>query len=210
MKDGEGYYYINHHGEKAFEYNYDIPKTSGGTFIDIGKYSEGLAPVLKNGKVGFIDRYGNLVIDCIYDNGNFPFGDELYKFSEGIAIVKKDGKYIAINKKGEIIIDLSMYNGVEGFSDGLALVQKDVVGNWGYIDTKGNLVIAPRYGYAQSFKNGSAVVMVDNHKIKVYKNGWSMQYTSLMIIIVMSIIYILSVLAIIIVYFIMRSNETEK
>jgi len=209
VKDGDEYYYINHDGKKAFDYNYYMPEFYG--FFDICRYSEGLAPVIKEGKVGFIDKYGKIVIDFTFDSGNIPHeGDETYKFIDGIAIVKKDSKYAAINNKGETIIDLSVYNKVKGFSDGLALVQKEVIGNWGYIDTKGNEVIEPKYGYAESFKNGSATVMVNNAKIKVYKNGRSMEDTSNFIIAIISVVYAFGIIIIIMLFFVLTRPKENK
>ncbi len=45
------------------------------------KFSEGLAPICKNGKWGYIDTKGNLVIDYQFDNA--------FYFTEERAIVQK-------------------------------------------------------------------------------------------------------------------------
>ena len=60
-------------------------------------HSEGLMPVKKNGKWGYIDGDGNLVIPCIYD--------EVSLFNGGIAIVKYNGKEYVIDKKGNVVED---------------------------------------------------------------------------------------------------------
>src|SRR5690606_7555468 len=62
-------------------------------------FSEGLAAVEKDGKVGFIDENNNVVI-------SFQFSPHLtYKFREGLSPFKNDtGKHGYINKKGEMAI----------------------------------------------------------------------------------------------------------
>ena len=51
------------------------------------------------------------------------------------------------------------YDDVNGFSEGLAAVQKG--GKWGYIDTEGQLVISPEYDGANNFSEGLACVQKD-------------------------------------------------
>lgn len=53
-------------------------------------FRDGLAPVAKNGKFGFIDKVGRTVINFEYD--------EVSNFSNGIAIIQKDKKYGVITK----------------------------------------------------------------------------------------------------------------
>lgn len=52
------------------------------------------------------------------------------------------------------------YDELYPFSEGLAAVKKD--GKFGYIDTKGNLVIPCQFGYASDFIEGTAVVAKDD------------------------------------------------
>jgi len=46
---------------------------------------EGMIHVEKNGKIGFVDQSGKLVIPCIYE--------DVTEFDDGIAQVKKEGKW---------------------------------------------------------------------------------------------------------------------
>lgn len=62
-------------------------------FYNNGKY----AAVKNNGKWGFVDVDGNIVIDYAYE--------EAKSFSEGVAAVKKNGKWGYINIDNEVIID---------------------------------------------------------------------------------------------------------
>lgn len=47
----------------------------------------------RDGKYGYIDAEGNLVIDCIYDAG--------YTFEDGLALVEKDGEELLIDVSGK-------------------------------------------------------------------------------------------------------------
>lgn len=108
---------------------------------------------------GWLDKKGNVVIEAQYSDAGL-FNDGL-----ALAIRKNDKKswineYAFINKKGEIVIDFNTYAMMKSFSEGLAAVNvendnKDV---WGYINTKGEVVIAPTYGYAYPFSDGVAIV----------------------------------------------------
>lgn len=56
-------------------------------------FSEGLAIVEMNGKIGFVDKNVNEVIPCEYD-------DDSRCFYEGLALVKKNGCRFYIDKTG--------------------------------------------------------------------------------------------------------------
>lgn len=57
---------------------------------------KGLIPVKNDGKLGVINKKGQLITECIYD--------EVEYFTEdGIAKVKKDGKYGFINGNGKMV-----------------------------------------------------------------------------------------------------------
>jgi hypothetical protein len=78
----------------------------------VDPFSEGLACVHKNGKIGYINEGGELVIPCNYDpESSLIYGDmELSydgydnKFKDGLVKVVLNGKGVVINKKGEVII----------------------------------------------------------------------------------------------------------
>jgi hypothetical protein len=74
-------------------------------------FSEGLACVYKNDKVGYINESGELVIPCNYDPvESLLYGDmelsyrNCNRFKDGLAKVALNGKGVVINKKGEVII----------------------------------------------------------------------------------------------------------
>ncbi len=87
---------------------------------------DGLRFVREDGKCGYIDMDGNIVVPIEYD--------VLSAFSEGVAIIAKDGKYGYVDHDGNILVPLEYEETVE-FSrggDGLAPVKKD--GRWGYME----------------------------------------------------------------------------
>ena len=105
-------------------------------FDDVCNFSEGFAAVKKDGKWGYINTKGELIIECKFDY--------VRDFKEGFAAIKKYGKYGMygkwgyINTKGEQIIECK-FDDVRDFYEGFAPVQKD--DRWGYINTKGCPVI---------------------------------------------------------------------
>ena len=96
----------------------------------------------KNGKYGFVDENGNVVIDYIFD-----FADN---FSEGLAAVRQEDSWGFIDTQGNTVIPFN-YDGAWDFVDGLAPVFKD--GLWGFID-KNEKTIIP-YQYQNISKKGN-------------------------------------------------------
>ena len=117
-------------------------------------FSCGLGMIERDGKYGYIDAEGNLVIDCIYDNA--------YTFAEGLAVVEKDGKDLLIDASGKTFLNLSEHQlAAYGFSEGLCAVSSKADESWGltgYIDKNGELVVPMRYMSVFDFRNGIVVV----------------------------------------------------
>lgn len=113
-------------------------------------FSDGLAPVCKNEKWGYIDNEGNVVIDFQYDAAA--------PFSEGMAMVAKYEKTGFIDTTGNLVIDCKYEDaGDEGFQDGVVRVYKD--GEWGVIDKEENIIVSfGKYFRIREFKNGIAQV----------------------------------------------------
>lgn len=148
-------------------------------------FSEGLLSVCSvgaNGKCGYMDRNGNLVIPFtgspfseglaavrenspklfkwgyIDKSGNevIPFKyDKAYPFSEGLAAVMLNKKWGFLDKSGKEITPLK-WDDVKSFSEGLAVVKLN--NKYGYIDTNGKEVIPLRYDFANSFSEDLAAV----------------------------------------------------
>lgn len=144
-----------------------------------------MAEVKQNGKWGFIDRKGNVVITpqfdstdkfsgglaCVSLNGKHGLINKTGKFvipaeydmievtSEDLVSFKKDGKYGYMDKTGNILIP-ARFEQCYGFNEGMAAVE--VNGKWGFIDIKGELTIPAQYTCVVSFSEGLAAVEIDD------------------------------------------------
>lgn len=112
-----------------------------GTKAD--RFSEGLAPLVLDGKVGFINTKGELAIPNEFDLKNVNGYTFLPSFSQNYSCVQKNGKYGFINKQGEVVIPFQ-YDYASYFTEkGFATVE--VNKKKGAIDRKGNYIIEPIY-----------------------------------------------------------------
>jgi hypothetical protein len=114
----------------------------------------------QDGKNGFIDTEGNLVIDL----SDASAGD----FHEGVAYIRKTegGLYGYIDKTGKYVIE-PQFKDAESFFDGVAAATLDEK-LWGYIDHNGNWLIEPQYDMVSNFNEGFAVV---DYRYLIDKSG---------------------------------------
>ncbi len=119
-----------------------------------------LVLVSLNGKYGFADENGNIVIPLKYDYAK--------DFSEGLALVKLNGKWGYIDKNGNEVTSLK-YDYAKDFYEGLAAVKLN--GKWGYIDKNGNEVTPLKYDYAEDFSEGPARVRLNDKYGFIDKSG---------------------------------------
>jgi hypothetical protein len=110
-----------------------------------------------DGKAGYIDRNGKVVIEP-----NFKaFGNHGDEFHDGLMPTGFfGGNYL--DTSGKLAFDKWYYQGFE-FSEGLAAAGDKYGEKWGYIDTRGEFVISPRFdSVPSSFSEGLAKVHI-NH-----------------------------------------------
>ena len=81
--------YINIHQDTLINFIYE----------DLGVFSNGLAPAKKNGKWGFLDRKGNIIISHKFDN-------ESYFYKCGLASAKVNGKWGFIDRLGNTVVPI--------------------------------------------------------------------------------------------------------
>ena len=94
-----------------------------------------LFPVPINGKTGFINEHGKVVIPARYEDA--------LPFSEGLAAVKHEGRWGYIDRNGKEIIPYS-YRTAESFHGGVAVVNTGLPEHpVGLIDPSGAWVIQP-------------------------------------------------------------------
>ncbi len=220
-KDGK-YGFIDYKGNNVIPFEYDYAdKFSTGVAYVTKDYSgkligtdgsiiyenvfsniyDGIAMIEENGKWGFVDNEGNIVIECVWDDVEFP--------SEGLVGVCKDGKWGFADYSGTLVIDTT-WDYIWPFSNGMAKVANarangygidkygfinklgentipvtlidaqdfsddlaPVCGNnlWGYLGINGKQVIACEYDFVSSFINGVAVVGKDGKFMLINKNG---------------------------------------
>ena len=118
------------------------------------RVSEGLAAVRdkRNGRWGFIDQMGKLVIQCKYAD---VFGIH-YVYKEGLACVANNNyKFGFIDKQGNICIPF-VYDFAYNFSDGMAMVNSN--DHWGVINHDGKLIVPFIYDEVKSYAEGYAAV----------------------------------------------------
>ncbi len=163
--------FIDTTGELVIPLMYICPYYAGNGCLEaeyiLPEFSEGLAAVMNddrqenkynlsnNGKFGYIDKAGNVVIPFVYDYAA--------PFSEGLAYVCQGEKYGYIDTTGKIVVpldntcDYDLGCDSEGgrldeqrFSDGFARISKGESGTgpqYGLVDKKGGIVIPPQYDW---------------------------------------------------------------
>jgi len=139
--------------------------TGAWIFEEFGMYSEGYAPVKQNGKWGLIDRSGGeWLVEPQFD---VIAQDELGRaYSQGAFFAGKEGQlYLYVD--GEQVA--GPYEDAQPFADGWAAVKKD--GQWGFVDTSGNVQIDFQFDDALSFGQHLAAVEVDGQWGYISKYG---------------------------------------
>lgn len=122
-------------------------------------------PVLIDGKYGFINREGKLVIE--------PQFEWAWKSSEGLAPVRfsedRKGKYGYIDTTGKLIID-TIYDWAGGFREGKGLIKFE--DKCGFIDKMGNYIIKPKSAESMgNFKDGYAQIKIKSKWGFINKKG---------------------------------------
>lgn len=153
-------------------------------YSSVGSFHEGLACVMKNGKYGFINKEGKLVIPCRYDNTGEGFCD-------GLVCAVLDDKTVFIDHEGTVVFE-NPYTLCSGYySEGLMAVgvvnemsdYEDVdflhYGKMGFLDTTGKMVIpADKYELPimegpvyYSFSEGLCRQSADSCTVFINKRG---------------------------------------
>jgi hypothetical protein len=176
--------YVNRNGAYGFIDRNGAEATSFG-LEQARPFKDGVAPVRLQGRWAFIDRSGKTVIPPEFRNVG-PFGDgrapvnggtdwfyinaqgrdaglgtfaDARPFVDGIALVRPkgaDAKYRFIRPDGALALP-GAFEAADSFREGLAPVR--IVGEWGYVDNRGKIVIEPVFGEARRFQNGLAEVV---------------------------------------------------
>ena len=144
---------------------YELPK---GTVRNRVRpvFSEGLARVRADGKYGYIDGTGKLVIPAKYDRAE--------DFSGGVACIRSGNRYGYIDKSGAFILQ-AVYRGAHDFSEGLAAVMVSGEGRgnyeWVFINQEGEIVISGIEGYPGVFHEGMSLIFGEEEEYVINKTG---------------------------------------
>lgn len=120
-----------------------------------------------NKRYGYINQTGEFIIEPKYIAAA--------AFSDGVALVTDENESKYIDTAGKVIftgtddiyISSSFVNGAAVFSQ-----QDDTSAKYGYIDTKGNILLEPIYDRADDFnEDGTAFVIVNGKYEKINKSG---------------------------------------
>ncbi len=135
-------------------------------------FSEGLAAVCLNDKIGFINSLGEMVIENKY------YSKGLYYFTEGIcSVIEGDPDVSAssyyINTNGDMVLNIEGSFGMQ-FYEGRAFVKEG--DRWFLIDKNGERVTDTAFGPYESkmpgrFKDGYATVAVDGKYGVISRDG---------------------------------------
>ena len=134
-------------GTKSFLISKTGNNITPNGYDHIGNFSEGLASVSLDGKVGFINQLGNIVIPLIYTASTI-YNKIQYEFSDGLADVQLNDKWGFIDKSGKTVIEF-IFEETNMFSQGLARVK--LQDKYGYINKQGNTIIPFIYDMAETF-----------------------------------------------------------
>ncbi len=128
-----------------------------------------LYPVTHNGKYGFIDSNGVLVIQANYDNaGNFKHGlSPVNVGGRPYGHHFRGGKWGFIDREGNIAIQ-SKFDFASEFNEGLApvAIQNDTtvdglpVLKWGFVNRDGQIMVSFQYVEVAKFSHGRASVKI--------------------------------------------------
>lgn len=131
-----------------------------------GQFSDGLAWVLLNGKIGYINTTGEFVIPPQIDSFRGINSGRLATFHNDRAFIcLEENNIMLIGRDGNPVCD-TRFEGASIFSEGLAPVKLN--GLWGIIDQNGEFVLEPQYYSIASFENGLARFYATNP----YTNPW--------------------------------------
>ena len=106
--------------------------------VDRMEFHEGLAAVCVNGKWGYINARGEMVIKPQFEHAD--------NFCKGIAYIKENGRYGLIDKSGRVVEDPQYSNISTKINNGY-IRGENCNGKWGIIDTEGHTVVESRHEY---------------------------------------------------------------
>lgn len=125
---------INTKGEEVIKPAYDYLSSY---------FQDGLIKVIIDGKVGFIDTLGKIIIPIEFESAEYP--------NDGLIAVKKNGKHGYLNYNGNVAINF-IYDYAQPFVNGLAKVKMN--NKEGYINRQGEFIVGPEDTLSKIYYHG--------------------------------------------------------
>jgi hypothetical protein len=122
-------------------------------FEDARPFSEGLAPVKKNGKWGFIDKKGQWAVQ--------PQFDLAKEFSGGLAPVQLGDNWGYINKSGKAVVEIK-YQWTEPLEQGIGRVKQN--DKYALMDKTGKFITGFDFEFIYPVRNNHVVVRTPDFK----------------------------------------------
>lgn len=130
--------------------NRELPATQQAEWT--GPSSEGFRPVRRNGRYGFINESGLLMIPNRYE--------DVMPFSEGRAGIKIRNKWGFIDRSDRIVIQ-PVFDRAQPFTKGLSKVSQK--NKWGLIDKDGKILVPVRYDSVHVLATGRVLIQSDGY-----------------------------------------------
>ncbi len=169
MYDGAGAFYdgvalVYLDGEYALINKRNRTQTDWFEYLERDS-ENGLIWYVENDKLGLMNANGRKLTDAEFEDITiYSWGYSVgTSFSEGLARVTKDGERGFIDDRGRVQIDFGQleYN-IHRFSQGMSPFRDEESGLYGYIDTKGKVVIDAQFKSANQFnQHEQAIVRTD-------------------------------------------------
>lgn len=113
-------------------------------YEDAGAFCSGVIPLKKNGKWGYVNYNGELVLDFRYDdcwniysdNGVDPNAKKAFNASYGYIVVCLNGDYAMYDIEGNRLIDYGEYSELRPVYDSTCWAKQD--GKWGVLNVDGS------------------------------------------------------------------------
>jgi hypothetical protein len=122
--------------------------------------SEGLGRIRRDGKYGYMNHKGEIVIPCKFEKAE--------DFHEGLAQVTVNGKWGYIDRSGNLVIS-PQFDFALKFSCGMAAVGKNR--NYTFIDRNGQLMSNFKFDRVSHFKENKAWVLINGRWGCINKKG---------------------------------------
>ncbi len=126
-------------------------------YDDAGSFSDGIIPVKYNGKWGYVDTSGNIILpfefDGCWEGLQLYDNDRAYNASDGYIAVSRNGEYAMFNTRGQLVISYGVFDEIRPVYEGMCWVKRN--GRWGVIavrsDASNTNVIPPNSWYSYEY-----------------------------------------------------------